>query len=581
MTTDLEVSESKITRIEATRLDQLVQVLEISFIFLLSYSLVTLIDSAFVGLEFYNPIADEFLGERGFGNLNGGNFEEILRITILFNLLLFTFSLLFGLWMRRTRDGWTWKQLGYTWKTEKYSTQSLIKRSILLGIIGIVALYSIMIPILLWENEFNLESVYLFHTFAQDGSIFTLKQLNAEFYFGIIEMGFIWPLSAGFFFFSYCHNSLKARFPIGVANLLSTLFYVFYLAFFFMISTPGKLLQLPSLFSSPFAWGHLLAFFVLLYISFSAFSETESILLPFLLNFVFNVGLTVFRSVNAFLFTSATPLMLLPYVFMIIAIVIWRFLSKDDFSTIRLGINHFKDVFKKDREYSLLAILGIMIVFLVLSFIIPGVLELSLNDYLDALPPGLPELPIVITKVIIAFIYALMYISMIGLAIIVLTYEHTKVYDVLLVKSPEGLPLASHIELFQTDEVLISGFFTAISSVSKELGDTEKSDLRSIKRGDREILIEDGVLTRTIALVDRDQSTLRRLMQELQREFEKEHAEKLTSWIGDTNAIPEGKDYVKEISKLSIRFDIPQQTKWISVLTLVLTPLMIALIGLI
>ncbi|MFX0181868.1 MAG: hypothetical protein ACFE95_02200, partial [Candidatus Hodarchaeota archaeon] len=181
---------------------------------------------------------------------------------------------------------------------------------------------------------------------------------------------------------------------------------------------------------------------------------------------------------------------------------------------------------------------------------------------------------------IVAIAFAIIYIAMIGLAIIVLTYEPTKVYDVLIVKMPDGIPISAHQKLFQSDEVLISGFFTAISSVSKELDDDEKADLRSIKRGDRDILIIDGVLTRIIALADRDQARIRQMVQNRLRKFEAEHSNVLVKWIGDPQAIPKAKVLVKSISNLSIRFDIPQQTRWIGVLTLILTPLMISLIGL-
>jgi hypothetical protein len=152
------------------------------------------------------------------------------------------------------------------------------------------------------------------------------------------------------------------------------------------------------------------------------------------------------------------------------------------------------------------------------------------------------------------------------------------VYDVLLVKTPEGIPIATRQKLFQSDEVLISGFFTAISSVSKEL-DEEQTDLRSIKRGEREIIIEDGVFTRIIALADRDQSKIRQAVVNMQRKFESLHSKALSGWIGDRDAIPEARTFVDSVGKLEIRFDIPQQTRWIGVLTLILTPLMIILIS--
>ncbi|MFW9991174.1 MAG: hypothetical protein ACFFD4_03865 [Candidatus Odinarchaeota archaeon] len=568
------LTDTRITKISSTSLDQLIMILEISFIFLLSYSLITLVDAAFKGLELYDPIATYFLGDAGVGQLDGGNFEKITRVTLIFNLLLFAFSLSFGLWIRRTRDGWSWSQLGYTLKTPGYSSSSLIRRGIVLGLIAVAAFYTILTP-LVFIFKGSADSAFLFHSFHQeDGTLFTARQLNAEYYFGFVEMGFIWPLSAGFFFFAYAHNSLKSRFPLGVANLLSSLFYVFYLAFFFVIVGDAKLERISAYVADPMFWGMNLSFFIVLYISFSAFTETGSVVLPFLLNFVFNVGLTAFRAFNSLFFASAPvsmyPLMLIPYLLTLAVIAIWFFVKREDFSTIRLGLKHLKDVVSKKtrEEISVLSMIGIIGLFIILSFIVPGILE-----YVVAKET--------FTKGIIALTYAFIYIAVIGLAIVVLTYEPTNVHDVLLVKMPEGIPISSRIELFQSDEVLISGFFTAISSVSKELDDAEKTDLRSIKRGEREILIEDGVLSRIIALTDRDQARIRHSMASLLRKFESANAKKLTSWLGDSDSIPEAKELVETIGKLSIRFDIPQQTRWLGVLTLVLTPLMIGLIGLI
>ncbi|MFQ5977597.1 MAG: hypothetical protein ACE5OZ_05665 [Candidatus Heimdallarchaeota archaeon] len=566
------LADTSITKIRATSLDQLIQILEISFIFLLSFSLITLLDAAFIELDLYEPIATDFLGEEGIGSLDGGNFEAIVRITLIFNLLLFTFSLLFGLWIRRTRDGWSWAQLGYTYQTPGYNFRSLTLRAILLGLIAIIIWFAILTPLVYVDSGSDLDQAFLFHAYHSNGDLFSLEQLNAEWYFGVVEMGFIWPLSAGFFFFAYCHNSLKARFGPGIANILSSLFYVFYLAFFFVILGPGKLKQIPDTVQEPMFWGMMIAFFIVLYIFFSAFAETESVVLPFLANFVFNVGLTVLKAFNALTFSEASPLMLLPFLLTLAIVVVWFVLKEEDFSTLKLGLNHLKDAFRgeKARIKSFLSLIGIVFLFITLAFLIPGILE----HVIIAEPENYE-------KSFKAFVYAFMYIVMIGIAIIILTYEPTKVYDVVLVHNLSGLPIASRIELMQSDEALISGFFSAISAVSKELDDTEKTDLRSIKRGDREILIEDGVFTRIIALADRDQSRIRQSMLTLQRTFEATHAKNLAEWIGDRDAIPEAKDFVKSVGALSIRFDIPQQTRWIGVLTLVLTPLMISLIGLI
>ncbi|MHA2168214.1 MAG: hypothetical protein ACXAAT_20390, partial [Candidatus Hodarchaeales archaeon] len=533
---------------------------------------ITLVDAAFQEINLYGPIAENFLGVRAVGSLNGGNFEEIVRVTLIFNLLLFSLSLIFGLWMRRARDGWSFAQLGYTFKTPNYSFSSLVRRGLLLGFIVIFVWYTLVTLVQFLITGDLMEAIFMHHSFQKEGLLFTSQQLFAEYYFGFIEMGFIWPLSAGFFFFAYVHNSLKARFPYGVANLLATGFYVSYLAFFFMMPLRGKFDQILPSISDPMFWAALLSFGVVLYISFSAFAETGSVVLPFLLNFVFNVGLTFFKSLNSLIFISLPESsyigMIIPYLFTILVIIGWFIFKREDFSTLRLGAKHLTDIFRKEtrEEISLRASAGLFLLFFTLSFIAPGFIE-NIVSKPDTFPPQ-----------IVSIVYALTYILIIGLAIIVLTYEPSEVYDVLLVKIPDGVPIASRIKLFQSDEVLISGFFTAISSVSKEL-DEDKTDLQSIRRGDREILIEDGVFTRIIALVDRDQTRIRQGMQSLLRKFEVKHSKELAAWIGDLSAVPEKAQLLEEIGQLSIKFDIPNQTRLIGVLTLILTPLMITLIG--
>ncbi len=585
-----ELSEdTTITKIKSTRLDQVIQILEIAFIFIICYSLITLVDAALQGIDLYKPIAQDFLGVQNVGSLNGGNFEEIVRVTLIFNLLLFSLSLIFGLWMRRVRDGWSFAQLGYTFKTPNYSSGSLIRRGLLLGFIVIFVWYTLITfaqfldNINLFDAIFKQESleiggdklfdaIFMQHSFNKDGVLLTSQQLNAEYYFGFIEMGFIWPLSAGFFFFAYVHTSLKARFPYGIANLLATAFYVAYLAFFFMMPDRGKFDQVIPAIQNPMFWAALLSFGVMLYISFSAFAETGSVVLPFLLNFVLNVGLTFFKSANSLIFASLPESsylgMLIPYLITSVLIIIWFIFKREDFSTLRLGAKHLRDIFRKEtrEEISLRASALLFVLFFTLSFIAPGFIE-----YIVAKPE-------IYQSNIVSIVYAFTYVVIIGLGLVVLTYEPSSVYDVLLVKIPDGIPIASRLKLFQSDEVLISGFFTAISSVSKEL-DEDKTDLKSVRRGDREILIEDGVFTRIIALVDRDQTRIRQAMQNLLRNFEIKHSKELSNWIGDLSAIPEKAQFVEEIGDLSIKFDIPHQTRLIGVLTLILTPLMITLIG--
>ncbi|MHA2092484.1 MAG: hypothetical protein ACW98K_16675 [Candidatus Kariarchaeaceae archaeon] len=566
MSNEEAIEGVKIEKIESTTLDQFVQILEISFIFLLTYTLITLFDATVAsGLDLYANLAEDYLGREGIGSLQGGRYEEIVRVTLIFNLLLFSFSLFFGLWMRRTRDNWSFGQLGFTLKTPDYSSRSIIERGLILGLLAVAIQFTIMTPVV-WQKTGNFDSAILgVHTFYNSGTseLFTSRELQAEYYFGFVEMGFIWPLSAGFFFFAYAHNSLRAKFPVGIANLFATLFYVFYLAYFFMIPQRGKLNQLNNnndqyLGNSVF-WAQLFVFFIILYISFSAFAETKSIVLPFLLNFVLNVGLTLFKSFNALAFDSVDNLMLLPYFLSVIFLIYWGKIRTEVFSTLRLGVNHLKDL----KLISFRKAFGFTALFISFALIIPSIFEhliFSEKDYDTWIP----------------YAVAILYFIIISLSIVVLTYEPTEVYDVLLINN-DGLPIASHIELFQSDEVLISGFFTALSSVSEEF-DSDPSELKSVRRGERELLIEDGVLTRIVALADKDQPSIRDSIIKMHKSFEISNSDQLRSWSGTD--IKAADDLVDDIGKLSVKFSIPQQTRWLGTLTLAFTPLFLVLLGL-
>jgi hypothetical protein len=564
------VAESMENQIEkkTTDLDQLVQILEISFIFLLIFSLVALFDAVIEGFGLYAPISDSYLGREGVGSLNGGNWEEIVRITLIFNLLLFIFSLVFGLWIRRTRDNWTFKQMGYTLNTEGYSFKDLIGRGFLLGLIAIVIFYIARVIVVSSHPELN--PWYSFTFFKGPNDFFTPNELNSEYFFGIVEMGFIWPLSAGFFFFAYAHNSLRAKFPTGVANVLSTFFYVFYLQFFFLIPSRDKLTQFgyrltnsgelpPGAFLE--FWMMTIALWLISYINFSAFAETKSIVLPFLMNFVLNVGITLIQAFNTLVFDVTNPLMILPFLVILLIIMSWSYFKPGDFSTIRIGINELRGF----TQINLRKLFGFILIFVILSTILPGwineILFFSEEFTLNFVP----------------WLYALNFALLIILAIIVLTYEPAEVYDVLLL-SNEGTPIASRIKLFETDEVLISGFFTALSAVDQEL--SKDSGLKSIKRGKKEILIEDGVFTRIIAFTDRDVPAIREAISKLHRKFEIDNGSIMEKIVSIPSDYVQTKKFVDEIGDLSVTFTIPQQTRWIGAISLAVGPLIIFLIGL-
>jgi hypothetical protein len=548
--------------IETTSLDRLVQVIEISFIFLVVYSLITLFDAAMASIDLYDPISSEYLGEARVGSLEGGRWEAIVRVTIVFNLLLFSGSLIFGVWMRKTRDGWNLSELGFTFRTPNYSFRDLAERGLILGFLVITIQYTIM-TIAFWiELGSFSDAVLVHHAYfnGKTGELFTSKALQAEYYFGFVEMGIIWPLSAGFFFFAYAHNSLASKFPRGMANLLASLFYVYYLLVFFMLPHPGKLEQIfdADTWTLPLVT-QMVVFLIMLYISFSAFAETKSVVLPLLLNFILNVVVTMFRAGNSLMYEEYTPLMLVPYLISLGIVLIYYFRKSKVFSTVKQGWDDLTSVripFKQAFGFSIL--------FITLSFLVPGILE-----YILANPQEQDYVLPVVTSAI--------YITIIIFAIIVLTYEPTQVYDVLLI-SNDGRPIESHLELFQSDDVLISGFFSALSAVSEEFT-KDSSTLQSVKKGEQDIMIEDGVLTKIVALVDRDRVSLRKMINGIHKPFEVQNRKLLQEWDG--TYIAEANGLIMEIGAMEIKFSVDPQTKWIAILSIIFAPIIIILLGLI
>ncbi len=561
----------------STPLERLIQVIEISFIFLLVYSLILLVDAVFDRFGLYSPLSSVYLGRPSIGSsLDGGNLEAIIRVTLIFNLLLFVFSLVFGIWIRRTRDGWTLAQLGYTFSTKGYGFWNLVRKSIVLGLLGIVVFLGFMTVASIAINGLDRGLLFNAYTYEENGEVifFDQKALLAEYYFGFFEMSLIWPVSAGFFFFAYAYNSLRARFEESIANLLSSLFYVFYLSFFFLISSSDKLTQFLSRLVDPFArenlmfWSMAFALLLVVYTFFSAFAETRSLVLPFTANLVFNAGLTVIRSWNSILLGSERGsgfsywVVLLPSVVVVFLLGVWFFIDRDSFFTLSISLRHLKQTWSEISFRSL----GYLVLFVLLSFVLPSFLAEVLisperwgGDW------------------VIPVIFGLELILLLFLAIIVLTYDPNEVYDVLLISKEAGQPIASHIELFQTDEVLISGFFTALSSVGEEL-EHGSSRLKTVRLGDKTVLIEEGVFTRLVALADKEQPSIRNNIAKLHRAFEVKHGEEAIQLFGD---IPEeAQELVDQVGNLSITFYVPAQVRWLGVLTMVITPLMLVLIGL-
>lgn len=93
--------------------------------------------------------------------------------------------------MRRTRDKWTFSQLGFTLNTPDYEFTEIIERGFILGIFAVVVQYTILTPIM-WIKSGSIDSAIIgIHSFSNNGELFTANQLKAEYYFGFVEMGFI------------------------------------------------------------------------------------------------------------------------------------------------------------------------------------------------------------------------------------------------------------------------------------------------------------------------------------------------------------------------------------------------------
>lgn len=80
-----------------------------------------------------------------------------------------------------------------------------------------------------------------------------------------------------------------------------------------------------------------------------------------------------------------------------------------------------------------------------------------------------------------------------------------------------------------------------------------------------------------IALVDKDQKSIRDEISQLHQNFEMKHRDLLTDWNG--KQFTEAFDLLDVINKLSIRFNISPQTRWIATLSLVFSPMIIFLLG--
>jgi hypothetical protein len=63
----------------------------------------------------------------------------------------------------------------------------------------------------------------------------------------------------------------------------------------------------------------------------------------------------------------------------------------------------------------------------------------------------------------------------------------------------------------------------------------------------------------------------------MHKNFEISNSDQIRSWTG--TEIKAADDLVEDIGELSVKFSIPQQTRWLGTLTLTFTPLFLVLLG--
>ena len=80
---------------------------------------------------------------------------------------------------------------------------------------------------------------------------------------------------------------------------------------------------------------------------------------------------------------------------------------------------------------------------------------------------------------------------------------------------------------------MISRFFSAISSFNEAVLEGEKNEVKSIKRGDRDIILEDGFMARIIALIDKDNPKIRGSISSMLKDFELKNVETIKNWNGE------------------------------------------------
>lgn len=550
---DKLLSPFKLLKRETT--DKLVLIIEISFIFLLSFSFVYLLDLVLKTTElkglYHNWAAKSIGSERWYYS-----YKRIFRAVFLFTGLLFGVSLLFGLWMRRTRDRWSMRDFGFK---KEYPTHA-IYQGVFLGLLSAGLLIVILFPIEVMT--------YGFSTAIRDLGFQGLnpQEMNAEILWQTLHL-FIWSLSAELYFFAYMSTSLESKVGKSQARWMSSALLVLYLFLFNYLAFPktagtnflDPIRENWTSFSQNsteiiFRLGWLLWLFIAFILFLHAFLVTKNIIVPIIAHITVNITLLIIAIINAGVTSSMA---LIPFLFVWILVIGWFIL---DFRSKNLLRNAFvgrtEEIVPEETETpeipsistNPLTSLALFLLLVLLAFVAPFAIVLYLSGVVEAAT--------------VASICALDFLLCFTLGLVVLTYSPSRVYDVLLV-SEGGLPIAARREIFEADESMISGFFSALESFSQEIDAFEKSAFQTIRKTRYSIVFDDGVLgTKIVAVLDHDRSPMRNQIRSKLHEFEKQYRGQLEQWTG--KQFDAASQFVEEISKLDVRFEISSETKWLA-----------------
>jgi len=524
--------------------DKVVLIIEISFIFLLSFSFIYLFDLVLTQIGWYSSLELSQLGPY--------SYKMIFRFIFIFIGFLFGASLLFGLWMRKTREGWNWSDFGF--KREK--KDQAIYQGVFLGLLSAGLFIVILFPIDVISN--GLQSALENIGYSKD------VNLAAEITFNTLYQVLVWSFSAELFFFAYVATSLESKVGKSHARWMSSALIVLYLFLFTYLAWPIE--QKDYLGAIPKMWnrfteesiyreGWLLWLFIIFYLLIHAFLVTKNVLVPIVAHVTVNVVsliiaiiVTGIRSYNA----------LIPYLVVWILIIGWLIFDRRSKNLIRgafieeieeesEGENERTEIPKVSTNF--LTAVGLFLLLVLLAFLTPLAILLAL----PAAEVGSAE---------IALVSALDFLLCFTLGLIVLTYRPSRIYDVLLV-SEGGMPIAAQREIFDADESMISGFLQALESFSQEIDVFEKSTFDAIRKARYSLIFEEGVLaTKLVAVVDYDRSPMRTRIRNQLHAFEKQNRALLEDWTG--RQFDEANNFITEIRKIDMRLEISSETKWLA-----------------